>query len=264
MPRPVITLTTDFGTQDHFVGVMKGVMLGICPQAIFVDITHEIPPFEIGDGSFTVAELCPYFPRRTVHLVVVDPGVGTSRRAILVEAAGQYFVGPDNGVFSMLLQQQKHKVRALTVARYFRPVVSQTFQGRDVFAPVAAHLAAGVAPAKLGKLVKDAMCSTQLSPQQTARRQWVGTVVKADRFGNLITNFHEREFSALLAKGFHLTIGFETFDELAGSYAAAPVGQPLLIVGSSGYLEVCANQASAAKVLGCGAGAPVELTIAKG
>lgn len=263
MPHPVISLTTDFGTTDHYVGVMKGVMLGICPQANLVDITHEIRPFDIGEAAFTVGETYCHFPKGSVHLVVVDPGVGTSRRPILVEAAGQFFVGPDNGVFSLVFHREKCKVRALSADKYFSAAISQTFQGRDVFAPAAAHLACHVEPAKFGKPVEDALRSTVLVPTQTSRRSWVGAVLKVDRFGNLITNIHEREFAALLQKGFQLTLGFQTFDALAPNYAAAPIGEPLLIVGSSGYLEVCANQASAAKILGCAAGAPVELTLAK-
>lgn len=265
MPRPLITLTTDFGMQDHFVAVMKGVMLGICPEAHLIDVSHEVRPFEISEGAFTVAETYPFYPAGTVHLVVVDPGVGSARRPILLEAAGQSFVGPDNGVFGMVMEREPAYVtRVLSNTKYHRPDSSTTFHGRDIFAPVAAHLAAGVKAEEIGELIEDALRPTSLTPSQTSRRTWVGTVLKVDRFGNLITNLHVRDFGELLKRGFVLSIGMQSFDELSPTFAAVPFGEPLLIVGSSGFLEVCANQGSAAKLLGCGAGSPVDVTIAKG
>src|SRR5579872_4521305 len=140
MPEPVLTLTTDFGLADHFVGTMKGVILGICPKARIVDISHEVKPYDIAEGAYLIAQAYPYFPRKSVHLVVVDPGVGTARRPILLEAAGQYFVAPDNGVLAMIYSSVPHKVRAISSGRYFRKPVSNTFHGRDIFAPSAAHL----------------------------------------------------------------------------------------------------------------------------
>src|SRR5437016_3762429 len=149
-PGPIITLTTDFGLADHFVGVMKGVILGICPSVRIVDITHECRAYDISEAAFTIAQAYRSFPPKTVHVVVVDPGVGTVRRPILVEAAGQFFVGPDNGVFAFILSEHKSKVRAVTKGKYFLEPVSQTFHGRDVFAPVGAHLASGIPPARMG------------------------------------------------------------------------------------------------------------------
>jgi S-adenosylmethionine hydrolase len=144
MAKPILTLTTDFGLTDHFVGVMKGVILDICPQAQIVDISHEVAPFAIAEGAYLIAQAYPYFSKNTVHIVVVDPGVGTARRPILVEAAGQYFVAPDNGVLGMIYSREKHKVWAITEGRIFLQPVSQTFHGRDIFAPAGAHLAAGI------------------------------------------------------------------------------------------------------------------------
>src|SRR3954463_16396750 len=144
MQHPIVTLTTDFGTRDHFVGVMKGVIRSICPGAHVTDISHEVQPFEIAEGAFLISQAYRYFPPKTVHVVVVDPGVGSARRPILVEAAGQFFVAPDNGGFSMIYSAAKCRVRHVTNERYFLPQVSRTFHGRDIFAPVAAHLAAGV------------------------------------------------------------------------------------------------------------------------
>jgi len=261
MRRPVITLTTDFGLSDHFVGTMKGVILGICPEARIVDISHDVGAYAITEGAFLLAQAYRYFPRGTVHVVVVDPGVGTARRAILAEAAGQYFVAPDNGVLSMIYLQEKHKVRWVSAEKYFLKPVSRTFHGRDIFAPVGAHLARGVAPAKFGKLITDYMRLNFEKPVRTARRGWTGTILKIDRFGNLITNFPAADFPDLEARPFELSVGLETVARFARNYAERGPGELFVIVGSSGYLEVSASQASAAKMLGCGVGAPVELRL---
>lgn len=260
-PHPILTLTTDFGLSDHYAGVMKGVILGICPQARIVDITHECRAFDISEAAFTVAQAWRHFPPRTVHIVVVDPGVGTLRRPILVEAGGQFFVGPDNGVFAFILSEGKHKVRAISNAKYFLAAVSRTFHGRDIFAPVAAHLASGIPPARMGKTVEDYLRPHSLKPERTARRGWTGTVLKVDRFGNLITNFVVSEFPRVLEGPFEMTVGLRTVNRLAANYQQFGPGEVFAIVGSSGYLEVSAGQAPAAKILGVAAGAPIELTI---
>lgn len=258
----IITLTTDFGTRDHFVGVMKGVIAGIAPKATVIDITHEIEPFSIAEGSFTIAEAWRWFPKKTVHVVVVDPGVGSARRPLLVEAGGHYFIGPDNGVFSPILAREaKARVRLLKTAKYFHPAVSQTFHGRDIFAPAAAHLAAGVRPAALGPLVTDPVRTRLDLPERTSTRTWNGAVLKVDRFGNLITNYHVSDFPDILRRPISMLAGIHPVDYLVKSYAEAPEGEPVAIVGSSGYLEVVVNQGSAAKLLGCGVGTPVELNL---
>ena len=259
MPRPIITLTTDFGLSDHYAGAMKGVILGICPQAEIVDLSHEVGAYEVVEAAFLLAQTYPYFPRGTVHVVVIDPGVGTARRPILAEAGGQRFVAPDNGVLSMMCAQEKHKVRWITAEKYFLKPVSQTFHGRDIFAPVGAHLACGVAPTKMGRLITDYLRLHFERPVRTARRAWTGAVLKIDRFGNLITNFPAGEFPELGKRPFQLSIGLETVSRLATNYSESGPGELFVIIGSSGYLEVSACQASAAKMLGCGVGAPVEL-----
>jgi len=261
MTRSIITLTTDFGHADHFVGAMKGVILGICPEAMIIDITHEIHPFEPAEAAFVIAQAYPYFPKKTVHVVVVDPGVGTSRRPILVEAAGQYFIGPDNGVFSMILTRHPSKAREITAARYFLKDVSRTFHGRDVFAPCAAHLARGIVPAKFGKPVDNALRLTFDKPTQTGKRAWTGAVLKVDRFGNLITNYHLDEFSRVRERAFSLDAGMRPVTRLVPTYGEGEPGEIFLIEGSSGFFEVAANQGSAAKILGLVAGSPLELTI---
>ncbi len=261
MRRPVITLTTDFGLSDHFVGTMKGVILGICPQAQIVDISHDVGAFGIHEGAYLVAQAYPYFPRGTVHVVVVDPGVGTSRRPILAEAAGQRFVAPDNGVLSFIYAREKHKVRWIKAERFFLKNVSRTFHGRDVFSPAGAHLARGVAPAKLGKPITDYMRLHVEKPVRTARRGWTGAILRIDHFGNLITNFPADGFPDLDTRPFELSVGLQTVERLARNYAECGPSELFVIAGSSGYLEISASQASAAKILGCGVGAPVELRL---
>jgi len=266
MRQPIITLTTDFGHQDHFVATMKGVMLGISPTAQLVDVTHEITPFEISEGAFTLMEAWKAFPKKTIHVGVVDPGVGTSRRPILVEVGGHYFVGPDNGLFAMVYgpmvdREEPVKVRHVTNESYFRHPLSRTFHGRDIFAPVAAHLAAGITPAKFGPRIEDFLKIHNFWPTRTSKRLWTGQVLKIDRFGNLISNFSEAEFGGIKTKPFALSIGTEKIQRLALNYAEVPFGEPVAIIGSSGFVEVCMNQGHAAKQLGCGVGAPIELWI---
>jgi S-adenosylmethionine hydrolase len=259
--RPVITLTTDFGLADHFVGVMKGVILGIQPAAQIVDISHGVQPYQILDGAFTIAEAYRYFPKKTIHVVVVDPGVGSARRPLLAEMGGQYFVAPDNGVLSMVFAREKPKVRHITNDRYFLHPLSRTFHGRDVFSPVAAHLAAGVTPAKFGKRIEDYLRPSFDKPEQTGKHKWNGVILKADHFGNLATNFHIDQFPSLRTHAFSLNMGSQAITRLALTYSECAAGELFAIVGSSGYIEVAASQGSAAKALGCGAGSPVELTI---
>ena len=261
MTTPIVTLTTDFGLVDHFVGVMKGVILGICPRARLVDISHGVTPYEIPEGAYLIAQAYRYFPKKTVHLVVVDPGVGTSRRPILVEAAGQYFVGPDNGVLSLVYSQEKAKVRLIANDRFFLSPVSRTFHGRDIFSPVAAHLAAGLAPAKMGKLIEDYFRPNFEKPQRAGKRTWIGRILKIDRFGNIVTNFHVNEFPDLERKDFALSIGPSQIGVMAHNYAECGPGEPFLIEGSTGYIEVSVSQGSAAKQLGCETGAPAELMV---
>jgi S-adenosyl-L-methionine hydrolase (adenosine-forming) len=260
MPRTIVTLTTDFGLSDHFAGVMKGVILSIHPAAEVVDITHEIRSFEIVEGAFVIAEAYRYFPKKTVHVIVVDPGVGAARRPIIAAAAGQYFVAPDNGVLSMVYAREKHKVRAITVEKHFLKPVSQTFHGRDIFAPTAALLAKGTPASRFGKAIGD-YCRLKFEPVRTGKRVWQGAVLKVDHFGNLITNFHISEFPALRTRPFQLTCGQAAMTQLCHTFAEGAAGEAVSVVGSSGYVEVAANQGSAAKVLGCGAGSPVELTV---
>jgi S-adenosylmethionine hydrolase len=264
--RPIITLTTDFGVSDHFVGVMKGVILGIQPAAQLIDISHGVQPYDVGSGAFTIAQAYRYFPKKTIHIVVVDPGVGSARRPLLAEMAGQYFIAPDNGVLSMVFAREEaalkqSRVRHITNERYFLHPVSRTFHGRDVFSPVAAHLAAGVTPAQFGKRIEDYLRLSFDAPTRTGKHVWRGAILKADHFGNLATNFHIDQFPSIRTHAFALRVGVEDITRLALTFSECAPGELFVVVGSSGYLEVAASQGSAAKALGCGAGAPVELTI---
>jgi len=257
MPAPILTLTTDFGLSDHYVGSMKGVILGICPRAQIIDISHQVNAYAIAEGGFTIAQAYRYFPRGTVHVVVVDPGVGSPRRPILVEAAGQYFVAPDNGVLGMIFAREKHRVRVISNTRYFRHPVSQTFHGRDIFAPVAAHVAAGVAPSRIGKIIPDYVRPAFERPSQTGPRSWAGQILKVDHFGNIVTNFAADDFPALE----ELAIGGARARRLVRSYEEARARELVVIAGSSGYLEVSMKQGSAAKKIGCRSGGACRIRV---
>jgi S-adenosylmethionine hydrolase len=251
--RAIITLLTDFGLADHYVAAMKGVILGICPEARLVDISHEIRAFGIEDAAFTLGEAYPCFPKGTIHLVVVDPGVGSARRPLLVEADGHRFVGPDNGVLTLPTERDpKCRVREITAERYFRHPVSNTFHGRDIFAPVAAHLASGAAAARLGRRVADWV---RFAKTDAADGQ-AGQVLHVDRYGNLITSFRVSE---LTQKTFELVVESTIVSQYSESYSAAPKGQIVVIPGSGGYLEVSVNQGDAAQATGAARGSVVTL-----
>jgi hypothetical protein len=252
--RPVITLLTDFGTTDPYVGMMKGVIAAICPRANVVDITHEVPPQDIRTGAFFLERSFRYFPAGTIHVAVVDPGVGTSRKPLAVRSEGHFFVGPDNG----LLGPAARRPRAVKLSRvsYFRASVSQTFHGRDIFAPVAAHLAAGAALEDLGPAERSIVKLPSARPRRVARGLR-GSVASVDRFGNLITNLDLADWKSLCRP--RLTAGPFIATDLSPSYGAVRPGELAVILGGYGVLEIAARNASASKVLGLGSGALVEL-----
>lgn len=261
MPRPILTLTTDFGLSDHYVGAMKGVILDICPQAQIVDISHGVTPYSIPEGAYLIAQAYRYFPKKTVHVIVVDPGVGTTRRAIMAEAAGQYFIAPDNGVLGMIFAREKHVVRELTNPRYFRKPVSQTFHGRDVFSPAAAHLASGVKAGSLGKRIEDHLRPDFETPQPDGPSAWTGRVLHIDHFGNIITSLRADQFPKLADGKFSLEVGSRRVEILARNYAERAPGDMFVIAGSGGYLEVSIGQGSAAREAACHSGAAVHLRL---
>ena len=256
--RPLITLLTDFGSRDSYVGVLKGVIAGICPEAAVVDLTHSVPPQDIRAGAFQLLVACPYFPAGSVHLAVVDPGVGTDRRLIAVEAGGHSFVGPDNGLLRWIVERlagDSWRAVELTEPRYWlapASEVSQTFHGRDIMAPVAAHLAAGVALDRLGSPVST-LAGTPLPLPTRKGDRLRGEILHVDHFGNAITNVRQEH---VLAPGgaLRVDVGSHSLCGPVESYAGAGVGEALVIWGSAGFLEVAVREGSAAAVLGISAG----------
>ncbi len=261
----IITLTTDFGTSDHFVGAIKGAILNINPQASIVDISHEVLPYDILDGALTLAQAYPYFPPASIHVVVVDPGVGTARRALLVSADRHYFVAPDNGVLSLVLDRDPTAtVRHITSEHYFLQPVSNTFHARDVFAPVAAHLSKGIDTSNFGEPVADFARFAVPRAKRIGEKQIKGVILKVDHFGNCWTSITPGDVPELFGSSpsaFRLVASQKEITKLVSSYAAGPAGEPFVIVGSSGYLELAANRASAAQLLGTHRGAEISILL---
>jgi len=259
-PR-VVTFTSDFGLDDPFVGIMHGVVLSIHPETRMVDICHAIPSFNVLDAAWTIAQAYRFFPPRSVHVVVVDPGVGSARRPILAETDDYIFVAPDNGVLSLVeMREPKFTVRHITAERYFLQPVSQTFHGRDVFSPVAGWLSKSVAPAEFGPEISDYARLTLPAVEHIGENSLRGVVLKVDKFGNLITNIGEQEAPALFATtppAVSILVAGQTIGCVCHSYAEGGEDEFFAIVGSSGYLEIAAKQASAAEKLASGVGTPV-------
>jgi len=273
----LITLTTDFGLSDGFVGTMKGVILNINPQATIVDITHDIAPQNIEQGAFLFANAAHYFPAHTIHVVVVDPGVGSSRRAIAMQTGETFFVAPDNGVLTTSLklkvpsqkldavqeskiENQKSKILVvhLNRAEYWLTDISNTFHGRDIFAPVAAHLSLGVPLKTMGDPIDDWTRLAIAMPTREANGALVGKVIHIDRFGNLITNIPAEMVAGL--KDARIEIGESTLRGIRQTYADAAPGELIALVSSSGNLEIAVRQGNASVILGIGIGKIVRLT----
>jgi S-adenosylmethionine hydrolase len=260
MLRPIITLLTDFGVADYYVGAMKGVMLGICPEAQLVDITHEIAPFQIGHGASVLEQAWKCFPAGTVHVAVVDPGVGSERRPIVAEAGGHLFVAPDNGLLTRVFRAVENPVvREISAKQFFREPVSRTFHGRDIFAPVAAHLAAGVSADKMGRETKSFSVLATPEASQVSEDTWQAEVLWADRFGNVVTNLRADAFSSVRLRHFEMRAGEATVSRYAEYYSAMDEGIPYLVAGSAGYLEIALNQRDTARDLGISAGDKLTL-----
>lgn len=247
----VITLATDFGTRDHYVGAMKGVIATLAPRATVSDITHGIPAYDISEGAFAIAQAYRFYPLGTVHVVVVDPGVGSMRRPIAVAAEGHLFIAPDNGVLSQVLESAESFEARVLASRHGHGSLSHTFHGRDLFAPAGARLATGLPFGEVGDRVSDPF---RLPPVTVTRG--AGRVLHVDGFGNVVTSFQEVD----LPERTGLRVGSVTVRLRSTSYATAPEGQLFLIPGSSGYVEVSLNRGSAADTLGVRAGAPVTLS----
>ncbi len=260
----MITLLTDFGTADYFVGAMKGAILSVAADARIVDITHEIPPLDIEAGAFTLLAAYQTFPKQTIHVAVVDPGVGSARRPIVVASDDYFFIGPDNGLFSYVLEREQNcRVFHLTNEKYFRTPVSRTFHGRDVFAPVAAALSKGVEPQRLGALITDYKRLAPLfSPNRAEGGEIAARIIHIDRFGNCITNLTREELTdEMIAVGARLNINGIDIRSFKQFFAEESDSSDELfgVWGSAGFLEIAAFGASAARLLGIERGQQVTL-----
>jgi S-adenosylmethionine hydrolase len=260
---PVIGLLTDFGLRDHYVGAVKGAILAICPEAVLVDVVHELPPYDVLEGAFALAAAYGAFPPGAVFVAVVDPGVGSARRGLVLEAGGYRFVGPDNGLLGLVMaEHDERRLHELANEKLFRPRVASTFHARDVFGPVAAHLARGLPVEAAGPPVLDPVPLPLAPVRQVAPDEWEARVIHVDRFGNLTTNLSAPQLLRIAqsAGPGDVLVNIEGFSlPLARTYSDVPVGEACALVGSSGLLEVAVNRGDAARVLGAAHGAPVRV-----
>lgn len=259
----IITLTTDFGLQDHYVSVMKAVMLGIAPNSRMIDISHQIPPQDIMAGAYVVRNAAMLFPPGTVHLVVVDPGVGTGRKMVALKIEDQYFVGPDNGIFSLIGDEYNYRAVELTNSDFWRANTSKTFHGRDIFAPVAAHIAKGVPLEQLGDPLEELVTYRWAVPISD-KDGIQGWIVHIDRYGNLISNITEKLLNeAGSMSKLKIYVGNTILDELVTTFGDVPEGEAAAYIGSSGMLEVAINKGNAKKLLGVEKGAQLSIVVQK-
>ena len=259
----MITLTTDFGLKDPYAAEMKAVILGISPNAVIIDITHEVAKFNVRMGAYVLSSAAPYFPRGTIHVAVVDPGVGTQRRPILIQTKQGFFVGPDNGILVLAAENQGIKrIYAITNPKFMLSKVSSTFHGRDVFAPAAAHLTSGVNPAEFGPEIRE-VAKPEFAKVTRRKNLLVGEVLHVDNFGNIITNVRETELSRIRVKE---RVNVELPDhklklKFCRAYADAKPQQPLALIGSHSYLEIAMNQGDAAAKFNTKAGDKVTVSL---
>jgi len=258
---PIITLLSDFGLKDPYVAEMKAVILSICPEARIVDISHEIEKFNIRMGAFVLASAAPYFPVGTVHVAVVDPGVGTKRRPIIVETERCFYVGPDNGL--LMLATQKEGIRHIyhvSNPRYILTQVSRTFHGRDVFSPVAAHLARGCPPSEFGPEIHD-YALPEFAKPRVRKGELLGEILHIDDFGNLVSNISAEDLEKMgVREGYalHVKLRGKTLAlKLCSAYGEVPAKKPLGIIGSSDFLEISINQGNASKTFKVKIGDPI-------
>lgn len=265
MTAPIITLLSDFGLRDPYVAEMKAVILSICPQARLVDISHKIEKFNIRMGAFVLASAATYFPKGSIHMAVVDPGVGTKRRAILVEAENRFFVGPDNGLLMLAAKKEgiRHVIN-ITNKRYMLTRVSRTFHGRDIFAPTAAHLAIGVAPADFGSEIHDYMVPQFAKPGST-NNALLGEVIHVDDFGNIVTNISKVELEKKgIREGAMLRLRLKDKPiklKFCSTYGEVPDGEALTLIGSHDFLEISVNRGNASKKFGAKEGDAVTVVL---
>jgi len=263
LANAIITLTTDYGTNDHLVGTLKGVILKINPEVTIVDITHNVTAFDLLDGALAIGSAYSYFPPKTVHVVVVDPGVGTERRPLLASAGNQYFIAPDNGVLSVIYEREQENVvvRHANAEHYYLQPVSKTFHGRDIFAPVAAWLTKNWQTPSMGDQISDYKRFSLPRPKE-ADGGIKGVILRADSFGNLITNFKPEDLpEAVLRQGsIQVQAGNHVVTKFVETFAQGNGSEPFVYLGSSGYLEIAVNKGNASRTLGLMRGMPVLLT----
>jgi S-adenosylmethionine hydrolase len=262
--RPIVALLTDFGLRDPYVAAMKGVVLSLCRDATLVDIAHDLPAQAVTEAALCLEAVFDHFPEGTVFVVVVDPGVGSRRRALAARSGQRHLVGPDNGVLSLVLAADPvAEVREITDRGLFGPTVSATFHGRDVFAPVAARLAGGLALAAVGPLVTDFVRISLPGVEVVGPDEWEAAIVHVDRFGNLVTSFSEQDLRAVRqvpAGAIRLVVRIGGVDiPVVDTYSDVPAGEPCALMGSAGRLEVAVHGESAARRLGASLGEPVRV-----
>jgi len=260
--QPIIALTTDFGTRDAYVAAMKGVVLSLAPEARIIDITHEIEPQNVLHGAFVLWQVWPWYPPGTIHVAVVDPGVGTARRILLGKYGGRFFIGPDNGVVTFLQREvQLEEMYVVENRRYFLPTIATTFHGRDILAPVAAHLSLGITPKEFGR----ATTHIEMLPVERRARDTseglIGSVIHADRFGNLVTNIAAEQLGRFQCgdSAPEVYMNNEPIGPVRAAYAEVAIGEPIALFGSSGLLEIAVGRGSA--LLRFGAGGCVEVKL---
>jgi hypothetical protein len=255
---PILTLLTDFGLHDHFVAAMKGVMLSLNPDLTLVDVTHLVPPQDVFTGAFILGQACFCFPPGTIHLAVVDPGVGTARKALAASAGGHFFVAPDNGILTYVLEaQQDCAVHEISAEHYFRKPVSTTFHGRDIFAPVAAWISRGIPLHQLGPVVPGPVRLKIPVPMRVRDALIQGSILAVDQFGNLITNLMPGD----VPPTFRILAGQREITRLRKTYGEGMPGEVFIVPGSTGYLEIVVNGGSAASVLHLKSGAPIGVVL---
>ncbi|MCJ7774427.1 MAG: SAM-dependent chlorinase/fluorinase [Desulfobacterales bacterium] len=263
----IITLTTDIGIEDEYAGVMKGVIFSVYPDATIVDITHHIQPQDVIQAAFTIKASYKYFPSGTVHIVVVDPGVGSERPILALEKLGHFFLAPDNGALSLLFDDTgMGSIVHVKNTRYFLDTVSQTFHGRDIFAPVGAHMALGVNLTDLGDLIeKNKVVRLNINKPVQTKDEISGHVISIDRFGNLISNIDEECLTKIYQKdrynSIEFSIGQRKITGLSHSYENSKNQEPLAIIGSRGTLEIAVNKGSAQKYFMAGKGDIIKVLI---
>ena len=260
----IITLLTDFGTKDGYAGIMKGVILGINPKVTIVDISHEIPKWDIKAAAFVLQSAYRYFPSGTIHVIVIDPGVGSEREILAVQTKDYLFLAPDNGLLSLVFDREPEcTVYRVSRREKYLGDVSQTFHGRDIFAPIAAHLSKKVPLSEIGEPYADAVCGLFPKPKVDSNKI-EGEIVYQDGFGNLISNISEHEIAESgISENAVIDIKGKTIHGLRTSYASAPAGELLALISSAGFLEIACNKCSAAEILRASIGTLIAIRLPK-